>query len=1004
MFLAVVASALFLYENFRYWQLNPFAEIELQNVLMAKTDMAGSTYIIDHGRSQIVRLDKNGRAGYEIDGGGEGSVFYNARDIAVEDEKSLFVLGVAWDDSGMSIAAERIHEFDKRSGTFRRRLYELDRRGPGLDRRLSALTALDALKFEDGKLWFVRKGEDSFALCSLVPGEEAVTEYAVGYEDSLRTLDDFTIDVAGKRVFFLDKAGVVKVAELAKDEMGNKTENRIKTLFTPVSGVSAREFSLPYRLTFDGTGLYFSDTGKRAVMRLEGENSVETVFGGWEGKSSKEKSSEEKPSLPVLYYFVHSRGDLLTLASENSVVGLAPGGKEVFRASSLPVGFRVALVRLSLWVSVLVLLSSLLFVLVAVFRLLSTGKLSGKNLVSFVIVIGMGSAFMAVAPEVFNELRVTVKNEIMNQLSYIMEVSSKILDVEALAEINTPQDYDGPAYRKFRRSLDNLLKKENDWDRRIYCDIFKFKDGIWYSVCFLDRTIGAFFDPADSPPAGFDLRGSGVAADSGEWERDMDNRNVSGSYMSLSAPIYNADGTLGGGIEVGVDLQTLERYIRGLAKNALAHILLVLAFLLFLVSEIFESAFFTETSSADGHESEIPAPLLRPFTFAVFLAFNLTTGFLPNYALKMGGSLMGLSPGLTAALPVAAVDIMLTFAPLVSIFLIARLGRRLSFFVSFALCFAGYAISAAAAEIGALVAGMGVLGLGAGVLFTLVQTCLASWKDADEKALAFSSFASASFAGINCGIMTGGIVATNFGQRAVFSLGVFLWAVVAAAFLFLARKAGKKTQGPARAGAGMEAARSAHAPFALPLGIAGFLLLSFFPFTLYSGFVYYLVPVFGSQAGFSDTEISLVFVFFGVGIMFLAPNIIAFARKETKKISSFLWLALFIELAAILCFAFFQSIAAMLAAVFILGGASGVGSAYFPLYLTEMPESKKLREGGDMALFNFTENLGFAAGPMIFSAILHSEASFWYYVLAAAMLLAPLLYNAVWRAAARGIS
>ncbi|MDR1377390.1 MAG: hypothetical protein LBJ22_07745, partial [Synergistaceae bacterium] len=117
-------------------------------------------------------------------------------------------------------------------------------------------------------------------------------------------------------------------------------------------------------------------------------------------------------------------------------------------------------------------------------------------------------------------------------------------------------------------------------------------------------------------------------------------------------------------------------------------------------------------------------------------------------------------------------------------------------------------------------------------------------------------------------------------------------------------------------------------------------------------------------------------------------------------ISYFLWAALAIELIGILCFASFQSIAAMLAAVFILGGASGVGSVYFPLYLTEMPESKKLREGGGMALFNFTENLGFAAGPMIFSAILHSGSSVWYYLLAATMLLASLLYRLARRDAA----
>jgi predicted MFS family arabinose efflux permease len=348
---------------------------------------------------------------------------------------------------------------------------------------------------------------------------------------------------------------------------------------------------------------------------------------------------------------------------------------------------------------------------------------------------------------------------------------------------------------------------------------------------------------------------------------------------------------------------------------------------------------------------------------------------------------MGFSPEFSAALPVIISNVTLTIAPLLLSFMMVRASRRLSFFAGFVLCVAGYASSAAAVTVKSLTVGMGVLGLGAGILFTLMQICIASRKNADEKALAFSSFASASFSGINCGIMFGGMIAVTFGQKAVFSFGIFGMLSAMAAFLFVTKK---KTRGYS---SGADVPRSVRAPLVFPRRIIEFLALSFFPFTLYSGFIYYLVPVFGSRSGFSDAEISLVFVFFGMGLMFLGPKIVASVRGETNKIPYFLWAALATELAGILCFASFQSVAAMLAAVFILGGASGVGNVYFPLYLTEMSESKKLREGGEMTLFNFTENLGFVAGPMIFSAILHSGSSVWYYVLAVSMLLAFLSYE-----------
>jgi predicted MFS family arabinose efflux permease len=964
-FCAVIASALFLYENFHQWRLNPFKEIELQNILMAKTDIAGDTYIVDRGRSRVVKMNNGGRADYEIDGE-NGKIFYNACDIAVENEKSFFVHEVIWDENGMDAAAERILEFDKNSGALGRELYRLDRNEPGVNRNLSGLIALNALKFEAGKLWFLRKSEDFFALFSLVPGEEAVMEHLVVYDDALETLGNFAVDIGGGRIFFLDKAGVLMVVGFNQ----KSEKNEIKVVFNPVSGVSAREFSLPYRLALGGSELYFSDIGKRAVMRLKNRNAAEIVFGGWKGDS-----------LPPLYSFVHARGGLLTLAGDSSIVGFVPAGVETFRVSSLPAGYRIVLLRICLWISALILIPSLLFVFRAIFRSGSSGKMSAKELLSFAVIMGMGSTFLAVTPTIFNELGTTVKNKIMDHMSYVLDISSKILDMEALTEIKTPQDYNGPAYRRFKRSLENLVEREKEWNRQIYCDVFKFKDGMKYYVCYLNGGIGAFF-----PPASFEESDVQTVFGSGEWIKDMDLvEDASGSYMSLSGPLYNADGSVGGGMEIGVDLRALEDSIRALARNAIIHILLILALLLFLAFEVLESIPFAKTRSAEENE-EIPAACLRPLTFVVFLAFNLSTGFLPNYALKMGGSFMGLSSTISSVLPITVCDVMLVFAPLVLPFLIARAGRYLVFLLSFLLCFAGYAISAAAAAIGALIVGMALLGLGAGVLFTLMQSCIASRKDADSKALGFSSFAAASFSGINCGIMIGGIIATNFGQNVVFSFGAFLWIAVMAAFLVVARK---KAGAWASAGA-RKPVRASREVFS---GIAKFLLFSFFPFTLYSGFIYYLVPVFGNRAGFSDTEISLVFVFFGVGIMFLGPKIVAFARGETNKISSLLWLAFVIETAGVLCFAPFQSTAAMLIAVFILGSAFGIGNVYFPLYLTEMPEAKKLGEGGGMALFNFTENLGFAAGPMIFSAIFHSGNPMGYYALAAVTLLTFLAYR-----------
>jgi len=978
--IAILASVLFLYKNRDSVCLNPFEEVVLTNILKARTDRAGDVYIIDSGMARIVRMNPDGRADYEIKGGYAGAVFYNAWDIAVEYDKSLYVHEVAWDSSGMRVEAERILEFDKRSGAFRRELYRLDRSGGGNPTpALSALIRLCALRFQDGKLWFAQKNQDDFVLYSLVPGDDVKEELACPYGEALRTLDDFSVDPARKSVYFADKAGNVRVF----------TPDGVRTLYVPVSGNTVREFSLPYQLSHDGSSLYFSDIGKRAILRLEREGEAEIVFGGW-------GAGNRNSALPALCHSVHSRGGLLTLAGDDFVVGFDPSaGEEVFRASSLPASHAIAMRRVCFQAVAFVLLCSLFLVCRAAFVHVKSGKMSRKEQFSCVAIAGMLLVFLSTAPTILDALRVEVRSETMNRLNHLMEISPKILNSEALAGIRTPQDYDGPAYRDFMRSLHNLLERENEWNWRIYCDIYKFQDGILYGTGYLDGTTGAF-----STPVEFEGSNAWKTAESGEWIENMELHNQSGTYMSLSGPIRNVAGGVEGILEIGVDMNSMETSIYLLMRRMMTHTLLIIALLVLLVSEMIESAHLSGINGRRRLYAPLPFSRIRPFVFVSFMTFNLATGFIPNYALNIGGSFQGLSPETSAILPMVAGNVMLAVAPLISPRLMTTLGLRWSFAAGALSGALGYAMSAAASSITPLIAGMSCVGLGAGVVFTILQIYIASLDDADDRELGFSSYAASCFSGINCGIMTGGIIATEMGQNAVFYVGVLLW--LCAAFLFLlstrqkdAHQFSELSRSPRPRAAG-DATRGA-----FPGGVLAFFFLLFFPFTLYSGFMYYLVPIFGNRGGLSETEVSLVFVLYGIGVSFFGPRVSAFARGISDKISFYLWAALVIELAGIICFALSPATGTMLAAAFILGCACSVGYTYFPLYLTEMPEAKKLSRGMDMGLLSFTESLGCVAGPLIFSAVLGSGGSYGYYALTASMLLAAAAYHGLRRRAMR---
>ena len=80
-----------------------------------------------------------------------------------------------------------------------------------------------------------------------------------------------------------------------------------------------------------------------------------------------------------------------------------------------------------------------------------------------------------------------------------------------------------------------------------------------------------------------------------------------------------------------------------------------------------------------------------------------------------------------------------------------------------------------------------------------------------------------------------------------------------------------------------------------------------------------------------------------------------------------------ISFGALIVFAVTQSFLGIVITLILLGVSNSFGKAIQQIYYTGKDEVKKYGEDNAMGIYNFAENIGESAGPMVFSELMVSQ-------------------------------
>jgi MFS family permease len=402
-------------------------------------------------------------------------------------------------------------------------------------------------------------------------------------------------------------------------------------------------------------------------------------------------------------------------------------------------------------------------------------------------------------------------------------------------------------------------------------------------------------------------------------------------------------------------------------------IIFLLAFLKRQLKGVTAPAPAADRSQAPAGEGERPRRkrsfpgVIRPAAFLYLFAASLPLSFLP---LHMGALLESaksttpwLSNDILLGLPISAEMFLAALGILIGGSQADRQGWQRIFFAGIVISSLGAVLSALAAQPGTFILSRGVAGFGYGLTWMSFQCFIFANTDSRSKAGVLAALTAGLFSGILCGSAAGGMLADTFGFSTVFAITAALLVLpILFASLFL-REFFLAPEKPA-ASSEEGATAATLAAFFSDRNVFSLVLFASIPAAIcFTGFIYYALPIYLKESGYTQANIARLIMVYGLMMIFLAPPVNKLVDRLGKR-------KIFIATAGIIgglglgVFHFFGGFWAAATAVVMLGISSSVGLSAQTIFAVELPVSRRVGEGTAMGAYRFLQRMGQVMGPL----------------------------------------
>ncbi len=439
--------------------------------------------------------------------------------------------------------------------------------------------------------------------------------------------------------------------------------------------------------------------------------------------------------------------------------------------------------------------------------------------------------------------------------------------------------------------------------------------------------------------------------------------------MEISLPLRASTTNIQGSIHSTLDAGALSAVLWKILLDACTVVLIASLFIVeqvfFLVSRIHVCQ--ERDDSCDEAQTNLDLLLLARFAaFTFMFAFALSASFVPLQMRELYTPLWGLPKDLVLGLPIAAEMLCVLLTSLIAGATADRWGWQPPFLVGLATTAIGLFCCFQAGNGLEYILARGICGLGYGLSWMSLQTFLFTHSTPSTRAQGSSHFVAGIFSGHICGTALGGMLAERMGFRLVFLTGSLLTiSCIALFFLFLRRVPGRAEKGP-----GILVEPRAVLRYLTHRNTFALISCCIVPFSICQvGLLFFATPLYLNQLGISQADIGRVLMIYGLSVVYLAPQISKMVDRRERKLPFIVAGGLVGGLGLTVLFTL-QGLMAVMAAIFLLGLGSSIGSSAQTAFALKSRATQELGPGKAMAIQRAMDKLGQMLGPVLLGLLM----------------------------------
>lgn len=887
----------------------------------AKQGMDGNLYVLDDGHERLLCFDQ------------EKNILFTIANPSDEKDSSLYIDDFCVTSKGIYLSATQWYEMEIEREVIL--LYDLQ---GNYEKKITERVYSDVYTNKHRFFGICEKnGSPFYAECY---SDSILTEeQEIFYANAFNAVSD--ICFFEEDMYVLDKNGTINAFE-----NGDTTGRLIYDISEEID-----KNVTPYKITVDQNGnIYFTDIRNRQIRLVD----------------MYEKNSDiictDTDSLTVN---LTDGGELLLLEED----GLHVAGEEDVVYLELQKNSRLIVFQI-MWCLLLCLtcvLSAMLFV--RILYLLQKKKFSTIQIVSFWVIGTVTIISVLLCGILLNVFVENYKEKIEEQVKSAAYMISSQLTGNDIAQIEETGGFDGEAYEHLCNVMENAFSVDVDLYRKLYCNILKLsedgKEG--YAVAYLDQSVGSYFPLNETEQE--ELK---EVYETGEVVWNQEVNDISGTYLSVKVPVYDEYGNVCGAVAVGVETYVITDTVRQMLTKILVPVIILMIFVWMIAVEVitFANNFSIYKRHVEmGKEAVLPGHLFRVLLIFVFAAYNMTATFLPVYLMKRTDGFPEEFRELIGALPITLNMLIIGVMSLFCAKLMKRYGIKRIMVVSVLCSFAGNLCIFLFSGFLLITLGLIFDGIGVGLITNSVYVMLTYVKDEADRTWGLSIYNGVCFSGINFGMLLGSILAVTIGQKNVFLIVAIIWFLM----VLLVRYMVDKLAGMVGT---MEGEVNEKKKQGMSVGefvfhnkpVFSFMLLIQNPYIIFGSFVFYYVPIYCNDQGYSEAVCSILVM------LYLQVAVIG-SHKLTEWFSALygryaMYIALGMNVVALLIFVLLHNIVGLVIALLILGFSASYGKPVQQNYYLDLEEVKQYGEDNAIGIYNFTENIGESLGPIVFGRLM----------------------------------